>query len=152
MTDATLLEIMDALADQIRDTLAGTASPVIDELQVSPRLVITPSASAEIDIYPRDPFQTQTAFRQTSRELFFTVRARVSTADHVAGQDLLLLMMDTRAPESVEQAIVGDRDLGGKVAWVAMAADDPVSGFTVYADAAGDTNWLGCEWRARIVL
>lgn len=150
MTDATLLEIMDALADQIRGTLAGTAQ-VIEGLQVEPRMNLNPTPIS-IDIYPRDPFQAQTAFRQTSREIYFTVRARVSTADQYSGQEWLLLMMDTRAPESVEQAIVGNRNLGGKVSQIAMAADDPVSGFTVYEDSAGDVNFIGCEWRARVVL
>src|SRR6188472_507073 len=100
---------MDALASQIETELG----PLIENLQVEGLLVPSPTPPS-IDIYPGDPFQELLTFG-LSDELFFTVRARVHTADNEAGQKLLLSMMDPSAATSIAQSIHGDRTLGGKV-------------------------------------
>lgn len=146
MSEASLIEVMDALAAQVEEAL-GTAVPGI---QVEGRLVFNPTPPC-IDVYPADPFQEQAAFGLTSREATFTVRARVSTADQEAGQELLLDLMDVRGTASLLAAIEGDRTLGGTVDH--LTVDGP-SGFIVYQDASGPSagSLLGAEWRTRVIL
>jgi len=138
---------MDALAAQIQTELCGTANPVIEQLQVEPRLVFNPTPPA-IDIYPADPF-TELISYGNERELNFTVRARVSTADSEGGQDLLLSMMDPMSAESLIGAVLADSTLGGKAGDVAV---DGPSGFGVFPLPSGETghSLLGCTWTVRV--
>lgn len=147
---STVAQIMDALATQIDDYYSGgtvgTVTPVIDNLQVDGRLIPSPTPPA-IDIYPADPFQEPAAYGIVS-ELFFTVRARVSTADNEAGQDLLLSLMDPDASTSLAQVVLDDRTLGGTVERVG-GVDGP-SSFGLFGDPSGSGNLLGCTWRVRV--
>ena len=52
-----------------------------------------------IDIYPADPFQTGSGFEDDT-EVFFTIRARTTTADQEAGQKALLRMLDRHGRRS----------------------------------------------------
>jgi hypothetical protein len=146
---ATVAAIMDALATQIEDEIGGdgTANPVISRLQVDGRMVFNPTPPA-IDVYPADPFQDALAFGKGNNELFLTVRARVTTADHEAGQDLLLSMMDPEATTSVAQAILSDRTLGNTVERVNVSAGP--TAFGVFPVPAGE-NLLGCTWTVRVI-
>jgi hypothetical protein len=149
---ATVAAIMDALAAQIANEIGGdgTANPVISHLQVDGRMVFNPTPPA-IDVYPADPFQDALAFGKGNNELFLTVRARVTTADHEAGQDLLLSMMDPEATTSVAQAILSDRTLGNTVERVNVSAGP--TAFGVFPAPAGETgeNLLGCTWTVRVI-
>lgn len=150
MPEPTLLEIMAALADQIRMALGGGNGATIPGLQVEPNLLFNPTPPC-IDVYPADPFTEQTSYGLQNQEVFFAVRARVTTADTTEGQELLLDMMDVASPYSVAAAIADDRTLGGAVADLEV---QPSTGFTIYTGAAGGEggkNLLGCEWRTRIV-
>jgi hypothetical protein len=146
VSDASLVEIMDALAGSV-ETFLGSAVPGI---QVEGRLVFNPTPPC-IDVYPADPFQEQAAFGITSREALFTVRARVTTADHEAGQELLLDFMDPRGSASLVAAIASDPTLAGTVD--DLTVEGP-SGFIVYQDASGANagGLLGAEWRTRVIL
>jgi hypothetical protein len=147
---AEVTEIMDALATRIETVLCGTANPLIEHLQVDGRLIPSPTTPA-IDIYPGDPFTEPLGFGPGNKELFFTVRARVSTADNEGGQNLLLSMMDPNADTSLEQAILdGDRTLGGVVG--AVASVEGPSAYGIFADPGQTTqNLLGCLWRVRVI-
>lgn len=147
MADPTLAEIMVALADQIRGTLAGTPTPLIEGLQVEPKLTYNPSAPA-IDIYPADPFQAAITFGGANNEMFFTVRARVNTPDSEGAQDTLLAMMDSRADTSVARAVLADRTLGSKVEQ-AMISEGP-SNFGIFTEPLGQGAYLGCTWTVRV--
>lgn len=145
MPSPTLGEVMDALAAQLQTKL----DPAIDTLQVISRLTFNPTPPA-IDIYPSDPFQEQTAFGMRQVEVYFDVRARVSTAENEGGQDLLLEMMDPAASTSVAAAIAADRTLGGKVQ--DAVAEGP-SNFGAYVDPGATAQaLLGCTWRTRVIL
>ena len=133
---------MDALASQITSEL----SSAIPYLQVDGRLIPSPTPPS-IDVYPADPFQEQASFRPGDKTYFFTVRARVSTADSEGGQDLLLSMMDPDATTSVAKAIESDRDLGGVVG--NLKVEGP-SGFGVFVDANREGNLLGCTWTVTV--
>lgn len=144
---AAVTAIMDALATQIAVVYSGgTATPVIDDLQVEPRLVWNPTPPA-VDIYPASPFQEKVGMGAGNNELFLTVRARVNTPDHEGAQDLLLSMMDPNAPESMEQAIMANPTLGGTVDYVAV---DPPTDFQAYTVPSGG-DLLGCTWRVRVM-
>ena len=58
-----------------------------------------------LDIYPGAPFQTGAGFGVGQSQVWFTIRARVSTADQEAAMQLLLRMMDPNDPAIVEAAI-----------------------------------------------
>lgn len=145
---ATVAQIMDALASQIQTQLSGTVSPVIENLQVDGRMVISPTPPA-IDIYPSDPFQDALTFGKGHNVFFLTVRARVLTADNEGGQDLLLSMMDPEATTSVLKAILSSKTLGGVVSNVSIV--DGPSSFGRFLDAGGQGNLLGCTWGTRVI-
>lgn len=136
---------MDALAGQLIDELAGT----VDGLNVYARLEPNPTPPA-LDVYPADPFIEQTGFGVgTSVQMNFLVRARVTTADSYAGQELLLQLMDPASGESVAAAIGSDPTLGGTVDYAAVSGDSP-SGFGEYRDAGGEGSLLGCQWTVNV--
>lgn len=143
---ASLLQILDALADQIADELCGTVNPLIPELQVDGRLVPTPSPPS-IDIYPDELFMEPQAMHEKWIRLI--VRARVGTADNEGGQDLLLSMMDNEATTSVEAAILSDKTLNGTVGKVHIL--EGPSGFARFQDP-GPTprDLMGCVWTLRV--
>jgi hypothetical protein len=146
---ASLTTIMDALAEQLQDTLCGTANPLIPGLQVDGRLVANPTPPS-IDIYPGEPFQEAHSYGPGNNSLFFSVRARVHTGDHEAGQDLLLSMMDPAEPVSVLQAITSDETLGGIVDDLAVV--EGPSSFGYFQDPGStDNRLLGCIWRVQIL-
>lgn len=154
MSDTTLVEIMEALANQIRTNLAtavGTADPVIEDLQVEPLLNINPTPPS-IDVYPADPFQEAIAFGRANNNMRFTVRARVTTAEHQEGQRLLLSMMDPRSDASVALAITAagtatpTHSLGGVVEHVGVEGP---SNYGVFVE--NDGSLLGCTWTAVVI-
>ena len=147
MPESTLADVMDALAAQLQDELAGTV-PEIDDLQVVSRLIFNPTPPA-IDIYPNEEFMEQISFGSGNVAVFFTVRARVTTADHPAGQDLLLSMMDSRSATSVVQALGQDTTLNGTVDDVLA---EPPSNYGLFVDPGQATGLLGCTWRVGVIL
>jgi hypothetical protein len=143
-TGATLIEVVGAMASAL-DPLKLT----IPDLQVYPFLNYNPTPPS-IDIYPADLFQTGSGFRDDS-DVFFTVRARTTTADHEAGQKALLRMLDRHAPESVEEALTLDQTLGGRVHSTGIA-EDGVSGYREYLeDPQANGRLIGCEWRVHVI-
>jgi hypothetical protein len=140
---------MDALAQQIDDQIGsrGTADALIENLQVDGRLVPNPTPPA-IDVYPADPFQEALAYGLANNEMFFTVRARVSTSDNEGGQDLLLSLMDPDAATSLAQAVLANRTLGSVVERVGSVLGP--SQYGLFGDPNG-ASWLGCTWTVRII-
>lgn len=134
---------MDALADTIR-TGFGSADPPV---QVESRLNPNPSPPS-VDMYPADPFTEQTGFSVISRELYFTVRARVN-GDQQAEQDFLLELMGPGDDNWFSDVIAGNRSLSGTVSQVSV--QEGPSGFRQYQDAGGEGSYLGCEWRIRVI-
>lgn len=141
----SLEEIQQALATQIEAEVQGTASPRIEDLQVTHLMNIDPTPPS-IDIYPADPHQDALTFGKANNEMSFTVRARVTTADHPAGQSLLLTLMDPSALTSVAKAITSDRTLSGKVSGLGVSGP---TGFGLYQDAGGQGSLMGCTWTVR---
>jgi len=112
----------------------------VDGLQVTPFYNITPTPPA-VDVYPDTAAPPQVAVG--GWEDVFIVRARVSTPDDVAAQQLLLSLMDVDGGTSVMAALRADFTFGGVVGGSAV---EERSGFNQYP---GD--FLGCEWRVRTI-
>ncbi len=138
---STIAEIKEALAAAI-----STLRTDIPDLQVYPYWVAAPTPPT-VDIYQGDPFTNGAGFGPGA-EMFFTVRARVTTADSDAGQQLLdqILEPDT----GITAALTADQTLGGVVDTLGIPADG-VSGLRVYVeDAAVNGRLLGSEWRVQV--
>jgi hypothetical protein len=136
-------DILDALAAQIEDEL----SPVIEVLQVTPRMNFNPSPPS-VDIYPAETPSAGFGFGTGNDELFYVVRVRVSTVDHDGGQDLLLSMMEREGSTSMQEAIESDPTLGGTVD---NAGVSERTGFGIFPLAGGDGNLLGATWTVRVL-
>jgi hypothetical protein len=133
----TLAQLQAAIADALRPLEAE-----IEGLQVYGFLNANPSPPS-LDVYPGDPFQTGAGFGVGESRVYFTIRARVSTADQEGGQRQLLRMLDPQDTASVEAALAD----------VAVAVPEGVSGFREYLEeASSDGRLLGCEWRVSAFL
>ena len=145
---STLIEIVEAMAQAL-----APISATIPDLQGTPYLNANPTPPS-IDIYPGTPFESSadSGFEIPTRPgLYFTVRARTTFADSVAGQQGLYRMLDPDGPESVQEHLEVDQTLGGVVSSIDVVAEG-VSGFTEYLeDAATGGRLVGCEWRVRIL-
>jgi len=136
-TSWSLVDRQAAIADALRPL-----EDEIDGLQVYGFLNANPTPPS-LDIYPSDPFQTGAGYGVGESEVFFTIRARVSTADQEGGQKQLLRMLDPRDTASVEAALAG----------VAAVVPEGVSGFREYLEEAStNSRLLGCEWRVSAFL
>lgn len=139
---SSLVEIMAALADQLRDELDGVAGlEVYDLLEWNP----TPPA---IDIYPADPFQEPVAFGASQNALYLNIRARVNTPDHEGAQETLLDLMDPSSANSVTVAVESDTTLGGKVGDVSVT--EGPSNYGIFTDPTGKGSFLGCVWTVTV--
>ena len=143
---ATLAEIMDALADQIRDAMEDVTDL---DVQVEPRMYVQPDPTC-IDMYPTDPSNDPDlrAFSQLHGGELITVRARFSTADHDSGQDLLLALMDDTDELSLEQAVHSRPD-----AWRARVRPGlpGAFGYITFIDSASDAALLGATWTVVVI-
>ena len=142
-THATIPSLAELMAE-----IAAALSPIADQiegLQIVPFLNFNPTPPS-LDVYPGDPFQIGASFTAGDNQLFFTVRARASTSDQQAGQELLMRMLDTADPAAVEVALA-------EIGLVVPSEAAGVSGFREYLeDAAANGRLLGCEWRVTTFL
>lgn len=144
-------EIAQALADAVNGI--ASASDQLMELQAVPFMWVNPTPPA-VDIFPADPSQDNAAFRiadgPANRQTFWTVRARVSTADDESGQQILLALMEPAGDTSIADAITYDSSVDAVTD--AIDVQGP-SGFRLYQSAApvGDLEHqgvlLGVEWQ-----
>lgn len=136
--------------DEMADTLRTAYSGLDVDIQVEPRLVLNPTPPC-IDIYPADTQRgTETAGFTASGvdgELLFTVRARVSTADSEAGQDLLLAMMDDENDLCIAVPLSSDPTLGGLTSDLFV---QPGTGYGLYTLPDGGS-LLGCQFIVAVV-
>jgi hypothetical protein len=124
-----LAEMMEAVAASLDPlTLEVTGLQITAFLNPAP----TPPS---IDVYPAAVSGVPISF-QGGWEETVTVRARVTTPDDTAGQQVLLRLMDVDGPSSVIAALKTD----------SRFAIDERSGYQAYP---GD--YLGCEWTVRWV-
>lgn len=143
---ATLADVMTSMADQIRDVLDDTTD--ID-IQVEGRMIIN-ATPPTVDIFPSDPSDdlSLAAMGDLDGAELLTIRARVSTSDQDAGQDLLLAFMDDEDPLSIAAALHDDLTVGRRVQTLDLLSR---SGYVLVPDAGGDGAYLGCLWTVLVV-
>jgi len=141
-----MAEIMEAMADQIREALLSVTDVAV---QVEPRMVLNPSPPT-IDIYPgddaRDP--SSAGFDDVAGGYFFTVRARVSTADETAGQDLLLAFMDDENELCLALALLDEPTLNGYASSLDVRS---LSGYRLFEHPSGEGAFLGFQFTALVL-
>ncbi len=137
---STLAQILDEMAAEIRNVVSQVSGV---DIQVEPRMVLNPTPPC-IDLYPGDPSMDPetAAFGELVGGELITIRARVQTADDVAGQDLLLAFMDDEDPLSIAAAVTDDPTLNG----LGRADLRFRSGYALYPAPQGDGALLGCTW------
>jgi hypothetical protein len=136
LVDSQVGDIMDAIATALEDL------PQIEQSVGRMNLNPTPPC---IDVYPGDPFDSMDeAGFKPSGAYFFTVRARVDTADHEAGQDVLIAWMDRRNTSGIA-ALLHGQDIDG----TGSVEVQQTTGFRRYADTADVL--LGFECRLRVI-
>ena len=133
----SLIDVMEAIAEALQPL-----RDEVDGLQIYPYMNSNPTPPS-LDIYPGAPFQTGAGFGVGQSQVWFAIRARVSTADQESGMKLLLRLMDPNDPASVEAAIED----------TAAVSPEGVSEFREYIeDSATNGRLLGCEWRVTTFL
>lgn len=142
---STIAQILDGMADSIRSVVDDVTDV---DTQVEPRMVLNPTPPT-IDMWPGDPSTDQQieAFGENIGAEIVNVRVRVSTADEVAGQDLLLALMDDEDPLSVVAAINDDPTLGGMITSLDILSR---SGYTLFPVLDGEA-LLGCLFTVEVV-
>lgn len=124
-------------------------SGLVPRLQVVAGLAPNPTPPC-IDIYPDDPFTVRIAYGRGRSATRWLIRARVSTADQEAGQDLLLALMDPEAQTSV----AGLFEAGGldSIGGVAVSGPSGMGWFGPPLAEPGVTEGalLGCTWSAEV--
>jgi hypothetical protein len=142
---AGLRDIVGEMADQIRGTLQSVNTV---EVQVEPRMVITPSPLT-IDIYPGDPARdaASAAFGDDGGYLL-TVRSRINTPDFDSAYDVLLSLMDDDDSLCLAQALLDEPTLNG------YASDVDVrdhTGLRAYETPSGEGAYLGFQFTALVL-
>lgn len=138
----TIVSLQD-IALELADAL-GTCADEIPGLQVVAYVNNAPTPPS-LDVFPSDPFMDPAGFKgRTNWDalLSWTVRARVSQVDPVAGMRLLYRLMDPNDPAGVEAALED----------VAVLAPGGLTGWRAYEYAATGDHLLGCEWRMQRFL
>lgn len=150
MATAPLGDLLNEMAAQLR-AVVGPAVGAETEVQVTGRRNFNPTPPS-LDIWPGDPFRSTpdtAGFQETGGDVVFTVRARVTTVDNIAGQDLLLRLMDDEDDISVATALMDDQTLNGLASSVYVEGN---SGYISYmGDSGSEGPLLGCEWRVRVL-
>jgi hypothetical protein len=148
---APLADILDEMAAMIEGAAQAAAAGDYGELQVSGRRNFNPTPPS-IDMWPGDPFRAEpdpfTGFQEVQGSLLFTVRARVTTVDNGAGQELLLRLMDEEDDIGIAFALMDDQSLNGLAGSVNVEAN---TGYIAYLEGDEPRPLLGCEWRVRVI-
>lgn len=143
----SVISILDRIASTLDEAFRDSEDDF--EIQVTGRMNFNPT-QVSVDMYPgdrvRDP--ETAAFGDVDGGLIFTIRARVSTADFEAGQDILLRMMDDNDPISVGGILFADPTLDG---FVLDSTIEGPSGYTRYPDPSNAGAYLGCQWRFTVM-
>jgi len=149
LPDPPLIE--EIFAELMTQIASEVIPPSAEGIQVSTEghLIWSPTPPS-IDVYPAEEFQLQESFGQGNTTVFVNVRARVNTPDHDGAQTLILALMDPRGSSSVQQAVLSDETLNGKVRQ-ALVSSGP-SNYGIFPDPSGQGNYLGCTWTVKLVL
>lgn len=140
-------QIMDEMAAQISAAVDALAPDTI-YVQVEPRMVINPTPPC-IDLYPGASSRDRdTAAFDDDGGYLFTVRARVSTADNEAGQDLLLRFMDDTDDMCIAVALLDEPTLNGYASSLDVR---DTTGYQLYESTGGEGALLGFQFTTMVL-
>ena len=147
---SSLREILEAAADQIRDTMEADADW---DIQVEPTMVLNPTPPA-IDMYPGDPSTPSgigghgAAYEDINDGFSLNIRARVSPNDNIANQDVLFDLLDPESDISLVQTLYDDPSLGGYAADINLTQ---TSGFVLVPKIDGSGVHIGVIWTFLVI-
>ena len=143
---AGLIQIADALADQIRNVTEQVDG--ID-IQVERGFVINPTPPT-VDIYFGDVARDalSAAFDDVSGAYIFTVRARAATADVDAGMELLWRFADDTDDLCLAVAILDEPTLNGYASSVDVR---DFTGLRGYEHVSGEGFYLGFQFSVWVI-
>jgi len=144
----SLIAIYEQMATQIREAVANN----VWDFQVEPWAITTPSPPS-IDMYRGEvTADDAAAFGATVEDMrsseLVVVRARVSTNDAEAMQDVLYALADPSDDHCLVQAIYDDATLNGRATDVHLVSD---SGLTLVPSIDGATVHYGNVWRFLVI-
>jgi hypothetical protein len=140
---ATLAEILDEMADTIRNVLDDVTDIAV---QVEPRWVANPTFPC-VDMYPGDPSTDLSiaAMGDVIADELINVRARIDVTDAEETQNVLLALMDDQDPLSVMLAVEDDQSLNG------LATSVDVRNRSGYVAFSADGSVIGCLWTVEVI-
>ena len=141
-----LRNILDELAQVLREEVGGPLSTDGIDAEIEARLVMSPSEAVVLDVYPSAPSRDSeaAAFGDLSGFYVVTVRARVTVTDDANAQDILVDMIDDEHDLSVAAAVESDQTLNGYATQVAVDPDS-FSGLLEFGNTM-----VGCTWRVLV--
>jgi len=141
-----LRNILDELAQVLREEVGGPLSTDGIDAEIEARLVMSPSEAVVLDVYPSAPSRDSeaAAFGDLSGFYVVTVRARVTVTDDANAQDILVDMIDDEHDLSVAAAVESDPSLNGYATQVAVDPDS-FSGLLEFGNTM-----VGCTWRVLV--
>jgi hypothetical protein len=146
----TTAEVMDAMADQLRDLINIPSNTLPIEF-ASRAFVLVPPC---VDMYIGNPTGLEAGLAG-NYDIYggvpITIRIRVPTADIEAGEDIILGLMDDLDPLSIVAALDSDRTLGGVIDTLYWADGFPWTGLTDFQDPSGNGFFVGSTMTVVIV-
>jgi len=141
-----LRNILDELAQVLREEVGGPLSTDGIDAEIEARLVMSPSEAVVLDVYPSAPSRDSeaAAFGDLSGFYVVTVRARVTVTDDANAQDILVDMIDDEHDLSVAAAVESDPSLNGYATQVVVDPDS-FSGLLEFGNTM-----VGCTWRVLV--
>ena len=146
----TTAEVMDAMAQQLRDMINIPAQTLPIEF-ASRAFVLVPPC---VDMYVGNPTGLEAGLAgmyDLYGGVTITIRIRVPTADIEAGEDILLGLVDDLDPLSIVAALDSDRTLGGVIDTMFWTEGFPWSGYTDFQDPSGNGFFVGSTMPVVIV-
>ncbi len=137
----TTAEVMDAMAEQLRDLINIPSNGLPIEF-ASRAFVLVPPC---VDMYIGNATGLEAGLAG-NYDIYggvpITIRIRVPTADIEAGEDIILGLMDDLDPLSIVAALDSDRTLGGVID-TCYWSDYPWIGLTDFQDPSGNGFFVG---------
>ncbi len=146
----TTAEVMDAMADQLRD-LINIPANTLDIEFASRAFVLVPPC---VDMYIGNGTGLEAGLAG-NYDIYggipITIRVRVPTADIEAGEDIILGLMDDLDPLSIVAALDSDRTLGGVIDTLFWSDGYPWTGLQPFEDPSGSGFFVGSTMTVVIV-
>ncbi len=138
----TTAEVMDAMAEQLRDLINIPSNSLPIEF-ASRAFVLVPPC---VDMYIGNATGLEAGLAG-NYDIYggvpITIRIRVPTADIEAGEDIILGLMDDLDPLSIVAALDSDRTLGGVINTCYWTDGYPWIGLTDFQDPSGNGFFVG---------